>query len=182
MIRVNLLPVRAARRKESIRQQFSIAGLSLLLLFIIMGGLYWGAASKISALDEDIKSGEAELRTLNKKVGELAKIKEQKKLVMEKLRVVNELEARRKGPVKLFQKISAAIPEKAWITSLKETSGGVTLKGFATTEEVVADFMRGLERFPDLGRVELDIVNKVKKGSVPHFSFTIRLVKSKGGA
>jgi len=182
MIRINLLPVRAARRKESIRQQVSIAGLSLLLLFIIMGGVYWGAAGRLSAIDEDIQRNEAELRTLKKKVGELARIKEQKKLVMEKLQVVNELEAKRKGPVKLFQKISAAIPEKAWLTSLRETPGGVVLTGFAVTEEVVADFMRGLERFPEMGRVELDIVNKVMTGNVAHFSFTIRLVKSKRGA
>ncbi|MFQ5585449.1 MAG: PilN domain-containing protein [Thermodesulfobacteriota bacterium] len=179
MIRINLLPVRAARKKETIRQQLSVAGLSLLLLFIIFGGVYWNRSNRLSEINADISKKEGEVRQLRKKVGELAKIKKQQKLVMEKLAKVEQLESKRKGPVKLFQQVSQAIPKKAWIESLKETKGGISIAGFAATEEVVADFMRGLEKFPELGRVELDILKKAKRGGVEMFAFTIRLVKSR---
>jgi len=177
MIKINLLPVRAARKKEAMRQQLSVAGLSLLLLLIILGGVYWNRVSALSAIKADVSRNESELRTLKKKVGELSRLKEQKKLVMGKLKVVNELKSKKTGPVKLFQYVSEAMPQQVWIEKLKESAKGTTLSGYAASDEVVADFMRGLEKFPALGRVELDVVKKKKKGGVELFSFTIRLVK-----
>ncbi|NOS35646.1 MAG: fimbrial protein [Deltaproteobacteria bacterium] len=179
MIKINLLPVRAARKKETVRQMLSIAGLSLILLFIVLGGVYWNASSRLTSIEADISRNDDELRRLKKKVGELSRLKEQKKIVMEKLKVVKQLETRRTGPVRFFQSVSEAIPKKVWVEKLKETTNGVTLSGYAATEELVADFMRGLERFPEVGKVELDIVKKGRKrGNVELFSFTIRLVKS----
>ncbi|MCP3676622.1 MAG: fimbrial protein [Deltaproteobacteria bacterium] len=178
MIKINLLPVRAARKKETVRQLLSIAGLSLILLFIVLGGVYWNASSRLTSIETDISRNEGELRRLKKKVGELSRLKEQQKIVMEKLKVVKQLEAKRTGPVTLLRYVSEAIPKKVWVEKLKETTNGVTLSGYAATEDVVADFMRGLERFPELGNVELDIVKQGKRGSRALFSFTIRLIKS----
>jgi type IV pilus assembly protein PilN len=177
MIKINLLPVRAARKKEAIRQQLSVAGLSFLMLFVIFGGIYWSKNSKISKARTDIRQGENELKELKRKVGELSRIKEQKRIAQEKLGIVKQLEANRSGPVKLLHDISNAIPEKAWIEILKETKNVITLKGFASTEDVVADFMRGLERYPEMGRVELEIVRKAKKENVELIGFTIKLIR-----
>ncbi|MFQ5329267.1 MAG: PilN domain-containing protein [Thermodesulfobacteriota bacterium] len=177
MIKINLLPVRAARKKEAIRQQMSVAGLTVVLLLIILGGVHWNTVSRLSAINADISRSEDEFRRLKKKVGELSRLKEQKKLVIEKLKVVNELENKRTGPVKLFQYVSEAMPKQVWIKKLRETAKVTTLKGYAASEEVVADFMRRLEKFPELGKVKLDIVKKGKKGHMELYSFTIRLVK-----
>ncbi len=178
MIKINLLPVRASKKKEAIRQQLSIAGLLILALFVIFGGIYWNKSNKISRARADISKNEEELKKLKIKVGELSKIKRQKEVVLEKLKIVKKLETDRRGPVKMLQNISDAIPEKAWIESLKEEASIITLSGFASTEDVVADFMRGLEKYSELGRVELVIVQKTKKEDVDLISFTIKLIKS----
>ena len=48
MIKINLLPVRAIRKKESIRQQISIGILSLVLAFIMIGYFHISAGRRDS--------------------------------------------------------------------------------------------------------------------------------------
>jgi type IV pilus assembly protein PilN len=66
MIRINLLPFRAARKKENIRRQLMVYGLSVLLLFCIMGYTFFYLTSTLSGLKEDQKRIEDELKTYEK--------------------------------------------------------------------------------------------------------------------
>ncbi len=179
MIRINLLPVRAAKKKESIRFQLTVAGLVFILVCAVVGVVYISASSEAKALRSDISKGEAELSSLKQKIGELSRIKEQKRVVEEKLGIIRSLDAARSGPTQLFAKIADAIPKKAWIISMQDLGHIVILRGYAATDEVVAEFMRGLERHRELGQVELEIAQRasepVTKTDV--VSFTIRLEK-----
>ena len=62
MIRINLLPVRAAQKKEKIRSQLSIFFLCILLVLIACGGLY---AQKMTVINE-VKQEIADIDTKNK--------------------------------------------------------------------------------------------------------------------
>ncbi len=179
MIRINLLPVRAAKKRESIRFQLTVAGLTTFFVIALGGVLYLISSNELSAIKDDISKGDAELAELTVKIGELAKIKEQKKVLQSKLRVVEQLEAARTGPVELFTKISDLIPDKAWLSSLVDKGPVITLKGFAATEDDVSFFLRGLERHRELGRAELVVVQRPKQkiGGRELLEFTIRLEK-----
>jgi len=176
MIRINLLPVRAAKKKESIRFQLTVAGLVTFLVFAVSMAAYLVVWSEASDVKAQIDSGKQELTELKKKIGELSKIKEQKRIVEEKLRIINQLEANKTGPVKLFQRVSAAMPEKAWIRTLREDGIVIVLEGYAADDEIVADAMRGLER-NGLGMVELDVAQRTveKETGVEVVSFIIKI-------
>jgi type IV pilus assembly protein PilN len=176
MIRINLLPVRAAKKKESIRFQLTVAGLVTFLVVAVSMAAYLVVRSEASSLKDQISSGQQELEQLKKKIGELSKIKEQKRVVEEKLNIITELEANKTGPVKLFQRVSAAMPDKAWIRTLREDGAMIAIDGFAADDEIVADAMRGLER-SGLGTVELDVAQRVveKETGVEVVSFVIRV-------
>jgi type IV pilus assembly protein PilN len=179
MIRINLLPVRAAKKRESVRFQLTVAG--LITFFVIALGMvfYLISSSEANALKEDIANGEAELSVLKQKIGELSKIKEQKRIVASKLQVVKKLDAARTGPVNLFSRISDAIPKNAWLNSLVDAGTVITLNGFASTEDDVSMFLRGLEKHEELGRVELVVAKRGKKKIAGRelVEFTIRLEK-----
>lgn len=179
MIRINLLPVRAAKKKESIRFQLTVAGLITFFVVALIGIIYMTVSSEVSGLRHDLASGEEELKELKKKIGELSRIKEQKRIVEDKLGIIKKLEADRTGPVDLFAKISEAIPERAWLDYLKDEGNLVVLKGMAITDDTVADFMRGLEKFEELGRVELEVARrgKDKESGRDVVVFSIRLEK-----
>jgi type IV pilus assembly protein PilN len=176
MIRINLLPVRAAKKKESIRFQLTVAGLVTFLVVAVSMAAYLVVRSEASSLKDQIASGQQELEQLKTKIGELSKIKEQKRVVEEKLNIIIELEANKTGPVKLFQRVSAAMPDKAWIRTLREDGSVIAIDGFAADDEIVADAMRGLER-SGLGTVELDVAQRVveKETGVEVVSFVIRV-------
>lgn len=181
MIRINLLPVRAAKKKETVKMQLTLAGIVTCVVFAVSIIVYLTVRSEASSLQDNISRGQLEIVDLKKKIGELSKIKEQKKIVEEKLAIINNLEAARTGPSKLFRAISGAIPERAWLASLKEDAVAITIKGYAVSDEVVADFMRGLQRHKELGRVELDVAQRSieRETNTELVNFSIRLEKER---
>ena len=162
MIRINLLPIRAAKKKESVRFQLTVAGLIILSVVAIMAAVYLKFRSDISLLGADIAAAEKELEGLKVEVGELTKLKEQKRVVQSKLDVVKKLESARTGPVDLFTKVSTAIPARVWLQSLQDRGRVVSVNGYASSDEAVADFMKGLEGFSEFGKVELVVVQRAK--------------------
>ncbi|HBG45441.1 MAG TPA: hypothetical protein DDW94_00465 [Deltaproteobacteria bacterium] len=180
MIRINLLPVRAAKKKESIRFQLTVAGLATFLVAAVSIASYLVVGSEASSLNGQIAAGNQELTDLKMKIGELSRIKEQKRIVEEKLRIITQLETGRTGPVKLLKNISEAIPQKAWMKSLKDESFQITIEGYASDDEVVAEFMRGLQK-TNMGTVELDVAQRVveKEAGAEVVNFIIRLEKQK---
>lgn len=180
MIRINLLPVRAAKKKESIRFQLTVAGLITFLSVAVTSAVYFSVRSEASGIAADITKGQQELESLKQKIGELSRIKEQKRVVEEKLNIIKSLEAGRTGPSNLFKKIGDAIPEKAWLTSMKDEGHVIVLKGYASSDEVVADLMRGLEKYRELGNVELDFAKREleKETNTEVVSFMIRLERA----
>jgi type IV pilus assembly protein PilN len=179
MIRINLLPVRAAKKKESVRFQLTVAGLITFMVLAVSFALYFSAGSEASALSAELRRGQDELVQLKKKIGELSKIKAQKKIVEDKLDVIKKLEAARTGPAELFDMISESIPDKAWIKSFKDRGPKVILQGYAASDEVVAEFMRRLQRNKRLKGVELEVVKSEvdRKTNIEIVSFVIRLEK-----
>ena len=61
MIRINLLPFRAARKKENIRRQVSIFLLSLAFMLIILFYFNFSLNSKIGNLNSNIKATNSDL-------------------------------------------------------------------------------------------------------------------------
>ena len=179
MIRINLLPVRAAKKKESVRFQLTLAGLITLFVVSLAMAFYFVSGSEATSLARDIEAGNEEVTELKRKIGELSKIKEQKRVVEEKLRVISGLEEARTGPTVLMELISGAIPEKAWLKSIKDEGFVITLQGYASTDEVVADFMRGLERPMKFKAVDLEVAQRVveQESASDVVSFIIKLEK-----
>jgi type IV pilus assembly protein PilN len=177
MIRINLLPVRAAKKKETIRFQLTIAGLFTFLVIAATILFYISYRKDVKVLNADIASGQAELQVLKSKIGVLSKLKGQKKVLEDKLKIVNKLEDARKGPVELFERISNSMPEKAWLISLHEKGNQLTLIGVAAYDDVIADFMRNLkaEKFKN---IELIVAKRGKgKGKGSLIDFTLKVNK-----
>jgi len=61
MIRINLLPFRAARKKENVRRQLTVFFLSMALLVVAVFAVQWWLSSRVSSLDRKLKQTQAEL-------------------------------------------------------------------------------------------------------------------------
>ncbi|MCD4717635.1 MAG: PilN domain-containing protein [Desulfobacterales bacterium] len=179
MIKINLLPFRAARRKENIRRQLTVYVLSVVLVFLVAGYLFLDVTTTLSALANEKA---AQKKELNKYADTIKKIKAIEKKVAEieeKLNVIKELEKNKTGPVRLLDEIAMAIPkDRLWLKSIQEKKGSLSLVGTAMDNDTVAIFMTNLEKSPQITSVDLKSTKlqnlKAYKLNVSNFSLTCK--------
>ncbi len=156
MIRINLLPFRAARKKENIRRQISVFALSVVCLALLMGFVFLNLSRTVAALEADMSSKKKELATYAETTKKIEVLKKKIAEVRAKLNVIKELENKKTGPVLLLDELSMAVPkEKLWLTALDEKKGILTLKGTAMDNDTVALFMTSLENAKHIVSVDL---------------------------
>jgi len=157
MIKINLLPFRAARKRENVRQQVSIYLLCILFLFCLMGYLHVSLGSQLTRSKVREESLRKELKSYAIITREIAKLKKGKQDLNTKLGVIKSLEKQRVGPVLLLAEIARAVPlDRLWLNSVLETSGRLTLQGTAMDNHTVALFMTELEKAPHISTVDLN--------------------------
>ena len=144
MIRINLLPVRAAKKKEMGKQI-----LVLFAAFIVAAGVgnYMWYADRNSVVErqaEGLANTKRRIADLDKTIGEVKNINTRKTEVEKKLAVLDELRRGRSGPVRMLDALSTSLPKKAWIKAFNEERGSVKLTGSAVSHDDVAELMRNL--------------------------------------
>jgi len=165
MIRINL--VRGKRKK---RKELDVGSAWLALPLVVLAGtLYFHTTvtGKIASLDGGIRKANADIERLKKEIGEVEKFKVRKAELQKKVDIISNLQKVRTGPVRYFEALSAAIPEKCWIDTLALKGGSITLSGVALNNYTIANFMTALGqtgRFRDvaLGAAEQTTVTGVK--------------------
>jgi type IV pilus assembly protein PilN len=165
MIRINL--VRGKRKK---RRELNVGAAWIALPLVVLAGTVYfhtTVSGKISRLNADIVKANADIARLQKEIGEVEKFKARKAELQKKVDIISNLQKGRTGPVRHFEALSAAIPEKCWIDTLGVKDERVTLSGIALNNHTIANFMTALGqtgRFRDvvLGAAEQTTVAGVK--------------------
>lgn len=171
MIRINLLPFRAARKKENIRRQISVFVLSVVCLALLMGFVFLNLSRNVAALETDMSSKKKELATYAETTKKIEELKKKIAEVRAKLNVIKELESKKTGPVLLLDELSMAVPkEKLWLTDLNEKNGILTLKGTAMDNDTVALFMTNLENAKHIVSVDLQTA---KLNNLPKYKLNV---------
>ena len=166
MIRINLLPLRASKKKETARQQTSILVLSVVGLLVVGLGIYWMLISKISTTKEQIETAESEIASLKVKIGAMDNIKKLQADVKKKLDVLNQLRRQKSGPASRLAALSDAVPDKLWLTKYTENDKNVSVSGVALSEELIALFMKNLQASGAFSNIELQVSEQVQSAGV----------------
>lgn len=146
MIRINLLPFRAARKSENIRRQVSIFFLTLTLVVLVMGFLQIKLNAQINDLKSKVDSTSKELVIYQKKAKEVDEIKKKLDNLKKRNDVIVELDKNRKEPVTLLDEMTQLIiPNRMWITSFSASGNNISIAGIALDNNTTAEFMTRLE-------------------------------------
>ena len=145
MIKINLLPVRAAKKREFGRQQLVLFVLLLVLAGIGNYFVYNRFESQLRSLDKQIATTRAEIAQLEKTIGEVKSIKDDKKALEDKLKILDTLKKGRTGPVKVLDELASLIPEKVWLIDFTEQAGGIAMTGQASSYEDLSTFSKKLK-------------------------------------
>jgi type IV pilus assembly protein PilN len=145
MIRINLLPVKAAKKREFGRQQLIL--FALILVGAGVGNYLWFKAEddNLNVLNQRITSTRKEIAQLEKTIGEVKTITQDKKALEDKLKILDTLKKARTGPVKVMDELATIIPFKVWINEYSEQNGALMLHGSAVTYEDLSSFAQKLK-------------------------------------
>jgi type IV pilus assembly protein PilN len=171
MIEINLLPHREAKRVADLRE--SIALLILGLLVISGGVLFLNSkvADDVLAARATVHQLESDIQRYKPQELQVASFRRQKAGLEDKLDVIKSLDNARSGPVRMFDELTAQIPERVWLTRMNTEAGRVMLEGKSLDNGVVADFLRALNKSAYFANVDL-----VKTGGASPIN-GVRLVK-----
>jgi type IV pilus assembly protein PilN len=161
MIRINLLPFRAARKKENVRKQTSIFMLSIFLGVILLGYLNFTFGSRVRKMSTQVEDTKNVLAQYDVQAQEVDQIQKDLDVLRKKIDVITNLKSNRKGPVLLLDSLTQlVIPKRMWLTNLEAKGNGVNINGVALDNRTVADFMTQLEKSKLFASVNLSTLNQ----------------------
>ncbi len=157
MIKINLLPYRTSKKKETATQQIVLLVIIVLVALVVVGVVYAVTIGKINATKSEISSQENELQALKKKIGEIDNLKKLQAEVQKKLDILGQLRKDKTGPAIRLARLSDSVTERMWLTRYVETGTTVSISGLAYNEDLIADFMRKIQSSPEFINVELQV-------------------------
>lgn len=151
MIRVNLLAVERERSKKGLvvipaAQRVTIgASLILLATVLFIGWWFWSLRQQSLAVDREIAKAEAETQQLRSVLTQVQKFETRKAQLQQRVTLIEQLRQGQSGPVHVLDKVSKSLPERLWLTDMKQTGAEFTISGFSTSMTALSDFVGNLE-------------------------------------
>jgi len=173
MVKVNLLPIRIELRKKALVEHLILIVLCIVLVLI---GEYFAqltVTNQRESLQKEIADTKVEIKRLTAEAGEIEKFKKQKQELERKLDVIQDLNAKKAGPVEMLDELSLIIPEKAWLTSVTNKGDNIVLEGLAVDNPTIAAFMKQLQASKHFDNVTL-VLSKQESGQ-QKFSITCKI-------
>jgi len=156
LIRINLLTearAAAARKKAPIlptgarlNNLILIGGVAVAILYIAIMAL--ALTSKRRNLDEEIGKARVEAERLKSIIEEVKEYEDKKASLEEKIALINSLKTNQKGPVRLMDEISRALPDLVWLSDVAVSQDQVTMKGRTLSPNAVATYLENLKKSP----------------------------------
>ena len=197
MIRINLLPYRESRKKESILRQINIILAVFFIVFISL--LYYSIwlGNKIDDLNTKIKNTKILLTQAETQAKKVDQIKNELEKLRHKTDVIKNIEMNRRAPVILLENMSKMVAEKAststldasedrenkpvkrlWFTNFEASGGKINIKAIALDNKTIADFMSRLEESKLYDNVNLKTITQQKVDKLNLKQFQIDCVRS----
>jgi type IV pilus assembly protein PilN len=155
VIRINLLPVREARRKADLRQQLVMIAASAIGALLLVTAGHQFVRSGLSSANKRVEALKTQLAQFKPQEDQVEGFKTKKAEIEQKLDVIERLERSRSGPVHILDELATRTPERVWLTNLSATGGQIQLEGMSLDNELVALFLTALNDSPYFANVEL---------------------------
>lgn len=183
MIKINLLPREERIRRAPVNTTLILAAVGAVILVSAMGyGWYW-LNGDVGRLEASIRQARADLKRFDDLAKQVEKYRGEKKRLEDKIKVIETLVAAQRGPVRILDDVSRALPGEVWLTALNRTGNRLEISGIAFSNFNVATLMTSLSKDSGvLSNVDLVVSEKTTVADVPveRFTITAEVVERKG--
>ena len=179
MIRVNLLPHRAERRKARQLQFIIFSAISLVLGAVLVGFVHVAISTEIAYQERRNNYLNQEISVLDKQILEIKKLREQTEALLARKTVVENLQSTRSDVVHLMDQMLRILPDGVYLRTLKQTGYKISVDGYAQSSARVSTLMRSIQDSPWLDTPTLIEVHATTVGGtrLSEFSLNFNLTK-----
>jgi type IV pilus assembly protein PilN len=181
MIRVNLLPHRALKRKALQRQFFIVAAVVALVGVGVWFLLHSFLENRIENQLAKNKFLEERIVELDKQIEEIKKLREQIAQLLARKKVVESLQANRAESVHLLDELVRQLPDGVYLKAVKQQGQRVAINGYAQSNARVSTLMRNLESSPWLEQASLVEIKSAMQGNqrLSEFNLNVNIARAK---
>jgi type IV pilus assembly protein PilN len=176
MIRINLLPVKAAKRREQGQRQLLLGAVILTAAIVTIIVFHTAEARRVSDLQTKNRDVERTINDLKVRIGDYDKVVKDREDLMRQAEAIRQLQANRSGPVWMMRELSDVLTKgkgptfdkekyaeatqkdpnagfnanweskRVWLLSYEEKRHAVKLRAAAKSDEDVAEFLKRLKQ------------------------------------
>jgi Tfp pilus assembly protein PilN len=183
MIRINLLkperkdvfpsataaPIKEARPERP----SSTPPLILLLTVVTIAALAFTQRNSLSRERILLDSANAEKRKLQSVLVKLDQLEKQREMRQKKVQLITVLRGQQDTAVKIIDALSRNLPEWVWLTEATFDGAAVKLKGKATNNTLIAEYVAALEKSDILNSVTPTDITQKTASNQQYLEFTL---------
>lgn len=183
MIRINLAPVEARRRRgPGFTMPALPIGLGLLfaVLYVVAAGgvgyYWWGLHADKERLIAENDRTSKEIDTLKATLGQGSNVRAQLADVRKRVLVIEELVQGQARPIQLLDAFVDTVPRDLWITSFEDRGASLKIVGTAFSTRAVSEFLANLRQSGKFKDVDILVSRQdlTKSPSMVTFEVTCR--------
>ncbi|MEJ2187894.1 MAG: PilN domain-containing protein [Acidobacteriota bacterium] len=182
MIKINLVaeaPAAAVTKRK--RSEFSLGAkqgdvillIVLALSCLVVGTRWYLLTSHRDDLREIERQRRVERDALLPYIERVELLEARREALRHKIEVINELKQNQRGPVRIMDEVSRALPDLVWLTKLTLKGNSLTLTGIAMDENPVANYISNLDASPFF---QEPILKNLTRSRGDTFTFTLSCV------
>ena len=173
MIRINLLPHRAEKRKTRKIQFIALSVIALVLGALVVGFVHVTINAQIAHQERRNEYLKQEIVVLDKQIAEIRKLREQTEALLARKTIVENLQSTRSDVVHLLDQMLRILPDGVYLKTIKQTGNKINLGGFAQSNARVSTLMRAIEDSPWLDSPGLIEIHATTAAGVRMSEFTL---------
>jgi type IV pilus assembly protein PilN len=175
MSRINLLPWREEQRRERQRQFLLTLGMAFVAAVVVV--LVWNTfeANRISVQNSRNQTLQAEIREMDTRIEEIARLELIRNNLLERKQVIESLQGERSATVMMLDELVMTTPVGVTLKGLRQQGTVVTLTGTTQSNARVSAYLASLEDSELFVNPKLQIIQSGpdRENSVEPYDFSI---------
>ncbi len=174
MANINLLPWREEERAEKQRQFVSILALVAVLGAAVMWSVYIYYGNKIDNQRNRNDYLQVQIRQLDTKIKEITSLEKERKELVDRMELIQDLQKSRPQIVHLFDEIIQKMPEGMNMTFIERVDDKVMFTGMAESAPRISNFMRNLSASKWITSPDIEGLNDDKNSGAGRKIFKLK--------
>jgi len=179
MININLIRETTSAGSSRKMPEFSLGAkqadiilvVSISILLLVTGARWYILSSKLDDLKTTERQKKKERDDLQQYIEKVDELEAKREALRQKIEIINSLKKNQRGPVRVMDEVSRALPDLVWLTNMKLAGNDLTLNGMAMDENAVANYIANISASPFFAE---PVLRDLSRSDEKSFKFVLR--------